>query len=227
MLFEENRIHGMILKKDLEAVGIMTSLYNEKQAYLNAIEKIVPDIIIVNVSEASRDGFDIVSEVRERELNIPVIFMSHNSIINDVIYGLQIGEGDFIIKPFDPRELIARIDLVLAYRGKTRQHGNFIISKKLNEVVFDFTSNFLQQGTKVCAMSPTQSLIVQYLLENKNQIVSFEDIINMCKSNNKLMNDSMNGLKVAMSKLRKNILECGIKNIKIETYRRKGFRLNI
>ncbi len=227
MLFEENRIQGMILKKDLESVGMDTFLYNDKRICIDAIVRIVPDIIIVNVSESSKDGFEIVEELRGKEFNVPVIFMSPNNVIDDVIYGLQIGGGDFIIKPFDPRELIARIDLVLAHRGKIRQHGNLIISKKINEVVFDFTTNFLQQGTKVCAMSPTQSLIVQYLLENKNQIVSFEDIINMCRDNNKLMNDSMNGLKVAMSKLRKNILECDIKNIKIETFRRKGFRLNI
>lgn len=61
--------------------------------------------------------------------------MSSNNSIDDVIYGLQIGGGDFLIKPFDPRELIARIDLILSYRGKTRQQNNVLVSKKINDVV--------------------------------------------------------------------------------------------
>lgn len=227
MLFEENKIHGMILKKDLESVGIEATLYNDKCACCDAIEKVIPDIVMVDVSGISKDGFEIVEELRMKGHNVPVIFMSSNNSIDDVIYGLQIGGGDFLIKPFDPRELIARIDLILSYRGKTRQQNNVLVSKKINDVVFDFTSNSLQQGMKVCAMTPTQSLIVKYLLEKKNQIVSFDNIIDTCKKNNRLLNYSMNGLKVTMSKLRKNISECGITNIKIETYRRKGFCLHI
>jgi DNA-binding response OmpR family regulator len=79
-----------------------------------------PDLMLVDVMMPRRDGYSVVSEVKQRlgtEAPI-IILLTARGQETDVVQGLTIGADDYIIKPFSPRELIARINVVLIKRGK-------------------------------------------------------------------------------------------------------------
>lgn len=79
-----------------------------------------PDLMLVDVMMPMRDGFSVLSEVKQRlgaEAPI-IILLTARGQETDVVQGLAIGADDYIIKPFSPRELIARINVVLIKRGK-------------------------------------------------------------------------------------------------------------
>jgi DNA-binding response OmpR family regulator len=75
-------------------------------------ERLSPDIIILDIMLPGKDGFKVLQEIRERS-NVPVIMLTARGDLSDKVVGLEIGADDYLPKPFEPRELVARIQSVL------------------------------------------------------------------------------------------------------------------
>lgn len=102
-----------LLEEYLVKFGYRTLTSMHPAQGLSLIEKHAPDIVILDIMLPEMDGFEVCRRIREINRNLPVIMLTARGEVTDRIVGLELGADDYLSKPFDPRELVARIQSVL------------------------------------------------------------------------------------------------------------------
>ena len=148
--------------------------YNSKEA-LECIEKEKIDLAILDVMIGKISGFDICKTIREKELNFPIIMLTAKIQDKDKITGLTIGADDYITKPFNPLELVARVKSQLRrytkYNEKKENDSIYIDGLEINEV----THKCLLYEKEI-DLTPLEFDILHYLANNKGHVVSSEEL---------------------------------------------------
>ncbi|VEF48976.1 DNA-binding response regulator [Bacillus freudenreichii] len=118
----------------LQNSGYRTTEVDGFEQLQHAFSKEEPDLILLDIMLPGTDGFDICEKVRE-ESNVPIIFLSAKGEEWDKVKGLRLGADDYIVKPFSPGELVARIDAVLRRSASNKpqavmEHGCFLMDEE-------------------------------------------------------------------------------------------------
>ena len=126
-------------------------------------------IIILDLMLPFMDGFDLFNKLKEIK-NIPIIISTARGDIGNKIHGFELGADDYLAKPYEPRELVLRIESILKRNStKSFKVGDFTIDKDNRTVLID---DYAIDFTKI------EFEIFIYLIENKNKISSREQILN-------------------------------------------------
>jgi DNA-binding response OmpR family regulator len=118
LLIDDDKRHSELLRTYLGRFGIEMDWAPEATAGLARLKSGAPDLLLLDVMLPGRDGFDICREVR-RNSTVPIIMLTARGDVIDRVSGLELGADDYIGKPFEPRELVARIQAILR-RADTR-----------------------------------------------------------------------------------------------------------
>ncbi|MDN5049485.1 response regulator transcription factor [Aliarcobacter butzleri] len=126
-------------------------------------------IIILDLMLPEMDGFDLFKKLKQIK-DVPIVISSARGDIGNKIHGFELGADDYLAKPYEPRELVLRIEHILKKDfNKTINIGNFIIDKENRTVLID---NYPIDLTKI------EFEIFLFLVENQNKISSREQILN-------------------------------------------------
>lgn len=112
LLIDDDRRHSELLKTFLSRFGIELDCAEEAETGLARLTEGKPDMLLLDVMLPGRDGFSICREVRKTS-DIPIIMLTARGDVIDRVSGLELGADDYIGKPFEPRELVARIQSIL------------------------------------------------------------------------------------------------------------------
>jgi DNA-binding response OmpR family regulator len=112
LLIDDDRRHSELLRTFLEKFGIELDCAEEAESGLAKLKSGEPDMLLLDVMLPGRDGFSICREVRKTS-DIPIIMLTARGDVIDRVSGLELGADDYIGKPFEPRELVARIQSIL------------------------------------------------------------------------------------------------------------------
>jgi len=112
LLIDDDRRHSELLKTYLGRFGIELVCAPDADTGLARLESAEPDLLLLDVMLPRRDGFQICREVR-RKSSIPIVMLTARDDVIDRVSGLELGADDYVCKPFEPRELVARIQSVL------------------------------------------------------------------------------------------------------------------
>ena len=126
------------------------------------------DLILLDVMLPGKDGFEIIEEIRGRE--VPVIFLTAKSDVNDKVRGLRSGADDYIAKPFEAIELLARVEAVLR-----RAHKNENVLKFRN-IVADLDGRQDHYGKPV-TLTPREFSLLVFFMQNVNMAISREQLL--------------------------------------------------
>ena len=132
------------------------------------------DIIIMDVMMPELDGFSAVKEIRKFS-SVPVIMLSARGEEYDRIHGFEIGVDDYVVKPFSPKELMLRIDVIMRRRNKTDTNGHDLYKK--DGLVIDFTARKVQIDGQSLELSPKEYDLLFYMVKNKGIALSREKLI--------------------------------------------------
>ena len=127
------------------------------------------DLIILDIMMPKMSGFDVIKKLQTLGCKIPVIFLSAKSEANDRINGLELGAYDYVIKPFEPKELLLRIKNILNLTTKN--------NLKIGEYNYDSTKAILFNDNDTIELSSTENIIFNLLVKNINSPVKRETII--------------------------------------------------
>lgn len=148
------------------------SIFSSPKAALEEFEKNsqIYSLIILDLGLPEMDGFDLLKKLKEIR-DLPVIISTARDDLGNKIYGFELGADDYLSKPYEPRELVLRIDAVLKrYINETSYSiGNFRIEKDTNQIFLD---NDEIEFTKI------ENEIFMLFLNNPNKIISRELIVN-------------------------------------------------
>ncbi len=148
--------------------------YNGEEA-LKQLKENEIHLILLDIMMPKKDGIETLTDIR-KEKNIPIILLSAKSEDIDKIHGLNMGADDYITKPFNPEELIARVNAIIRRYTNFGEHkekkgmiknGGLVIDDDLKQVSID--------GKKI-KLTPTEYNILKFLTENKGKVFSIEEI---------------------------------------------------
>jgi DNA-binding response OmpR family regulator len=124
-------------------------------------------LIILDLGLPMKSGLDVLQSLRSRSYATPVLIVSARDRVSDRVQGLQLGADDYLPKPFDSNELLARIEAIL------RRSGSSSISiLRAADLVMDLVSRTVRRGEKTISLSPREFALLEYFLRHKNQILT-------------------------------------------------------
>lgn len=112
LLIDDDRKHSELLQAYFKRFGINLLCAGDASQGLRLLAREDPDLLLLDVMLPGKDGFDICREVRKSS-NIPIIMLTARGDVIDRVSGLELGADDYVGKPFEPRELVARVQAIL------------------------------------------------------------------------------------------------------------------
>lgn len=135
------------------------------------------DIIIMDIMMPKLDGFSAIKEIRKTK-NTPVLMLSARGEEYDKLFGFEIGIDDYVVKPFSPKEVMARINAILSRSNKKEEEGSTEGKYVYKGLEVDMLArNVYVDGVKK-ELTPKEFELLQYLIINKNIALSREKILN-------------------------------------------------
>lgn len=139
---------------------------------LNIIQKNPPDLVLLDLGLPTVDGETVCIEVRKKYADVRVVILTARDDPSDVIKGLSLGADDYIKKPFNADELLARINARLRY--KEDSNSKLIV----DDLELDNKKLEVQRNKRMIQLTPTEFKLLQYLMNNKERILTREMILN-------------------------------------------------
>lgn len=127
------------------------------------------DLIVLDVMLPGRDGIEVLTTLRKRGTQTPVLILTAKDAIEDRVLGLDSGADDYLVKPFAFSELLARIRALLR-RGRIDQ----VLRLKVSDLEMDLVTRKVTRGSQMLDVTAREFELLEYLLRHQNQIVSRE-----------------------------------------------------
>jgi DNA-binding response OmpR family regulator len=220
LLVEDDIDLGNLLKQYLELNGFSVVLSADGKCAKDRLLETTFDIVLTDVMMPLEDGFSLAAYLTQSYPQIPFLFITARKMKEDVIMGLQLGADDYIIKPFDAKELTLRIRNILRRTSAEKPNAERLT---IGQYTF-FPKNLLLEGPGGRQeLTEREAELLQLLVENRNQLVRKRDILNrLWKESDFFTSRSMD---VFVSRLRKYL--SGDPAIVLESVRGAGLRLFI
>jgi len=134
------------------------------------------DLVILDVMLPEMDGFEVCRQLRHRGVEVPVIMLTARGHVADKVSGLKLGADDYVTKPFEMVELLARVEARLR-RVPELEAGAGLQSFRFGDVAVDFRSAEVTRGGAPVDLSAREYRLLQYLIEHRGATVSREELL--------------------------------------------------
>lgn len=169
LIVEDEEAISYLIKKNLELVGYYCSQAYDGKTALERLKVEKFDLILLDVMLPYLSGFELMKNIKDT----PVIFITAKGNLEDRILGLTSGAEDYIVKPFEILELIARINIVL--RRRTTNYEMITI----NHVQVDLNSKVVKYKGEVQELTPQEFTLLEVLIINRNLAMSREKLLEL------------------------------------------------
>ncbi len=173
LLLEDDITLNETVSEYLQEQGYDVVSVEDGESAFDKIYENTFDILLLDVKVPSMNGFDLLKEVRKREITTPAIFITSLDSIDDLSQGYESGCDDYIRKPFALKELSMRMQTILK-RDFFHTANNKIEIK--SNILYDIDGNVLYVDNKEVALNKKESKLLKLFLQNQNQIISHERI---------------------------------------------------
>jgi two-component system phosphate regulon response regulator OmpR len=191
-----------LVKEYIEGYGFRVLTLPDGSAVLNTIAAESPDIVILDIMLPGKDGLDVLKEIRA-EHSVPVIMLTAKGEGADRIVGLELGADDYIPKPFNPRELLARIRAVLRrplQLDDVEARGDKPKLIKVGGISLNTAKQTLLVDDKEVELSSTEYKILEALMKRPNVVMTRDQLMNLARGRDFMAFDR--SIDVHISKLR-------------------------
>ncbi len=186
----------VLIVDDDENIAELISLYLEKEQYdtetagsgeeaLKIVEVYNPDLILLDIMLPGIDGYETCQQIRKTR-DVPIIMLSAKGEVFDKVLGLKMGADDYIVKPFDSNEMIARVSAVLRRAGTSKSE------EPVNENDFEHTGDFVEFDHLIVNISnytvtfndapldmpPKELELLYFLASHPNQVFTRDQLLN-------------------------------------------------
>jgi DNA-binding response OmpR family regulator len=180
LVVDDDRVVADLVAFTVRRAGYEAVLASDAASTLRRWREDRPDLIILDINLPGtpqlKDGMAICQHIR-RESDVPIILLTVRGEENDIVHGLEAGADDYILKPFSPRQLVARVQAVMR-RGRTMETTS--LHTKLSIDGLDFNPKLrevsLSNGT-IKSLTSLESRLLEYLMLNAGHILTTDDLI--------------------------------------------------
>ncbi|AZA92190.1 Transcriptional regulatory protein YycF [Chryseobacterium nakagawai] len=215
---EDDKTIAFLVEDSLESYYDI-SCYSDGESALEAFNSKDYDICLLDIMMPGMNGFEVAQQIRSKNSEIPIIFISAKALKEDRIKGLKIGADDYLVKPFSIEELMLKIEVFLKRTKKTNPTP---VKYKVGKYDFDPQNYTLQGIENNITLTQRESELLHYFLNHKNTVVKRQDILKaIWGDDDYFMGRSLD---VFISRLRKVLAE--EQDILIENLHGIGFRFS-
>lgn len=161
------------IKKGLEELGYEVDVAFDSQMGERLALKNTYDLIIMDVIMPMTNGFELCRRIREKKQNVPIIMLTALGNTDDKVTGFDAGADDYLIKPFEFKELIARIKALTRRSTGVVETQNIL---KVFDLELDFNKKVLVRGSKEKDLTAKEFALLELLMRNKGRVISRAEI---------------------------------------------------
>ncbi len=214
---EDDQTLAFLTKDNLEQNGYEVVHCADGNSCLDAFAQQAFDLCILDIMLPKKDGFEIATEIRKVNSDVPIIFLSAKTLKEDRIKGLRLGADDYLVKPFSIEELLLKIEI---FRKRSQKNPTVEKAYQVGKYRFDPRNYTLQYNDEKITLTQRESELLQLFLDNKNVVLKREEILkSLWGDDDYFMGRSLD---VFISRLRK--ILAGEPGIAIENLHGIGFR---
>jgi DNA-binding response OmpR family regulator len=175
LVVEDEESIRRLITVNLSAVGYETREAGTGEQALAMLSSFIADVIVLDLMLPGISGFEVCQRVREMRPETFIIMLTAKSQDTDKILGLELGADDYMVKPFNPLELMARVKAILRRRTILKVNNNAL---KCGQLLLDITANkFFKNGVKI-ELTPTEFALLKMFMENHGQALKRNDMLN-------------------------------------------------
>jgi DNA-binding response OmpR family regulator len=171
LLVEDEQVLADVLKRGLEEHGYAVDRAGDGDEALAFVRTEPYDLVILDVMLPDIDGFAVCRRLRSGGRNMPVLMLTALDSVEDRVAGLDSGADDYLPKPFDPRELLARVRALL--RRDQAQRNPLL---RVADIELDTTSREVRRGQQPIELTSREYAILELFLRNVNRVLSRDEI---------------------------------------------------
>lgn len=168
LIVEDEKPIADLIAMSLSGAGCRCVCESDGMAAADRIERETFDLILLDVMLPGLDGFSLMEYIRPRE--IPVIFLTARGSVSDRVRGLRAGADDYLVKPFEIEELLARVETVLRRAGK----GGHLL--RAFDVVLDAPGHLVTQNGAPVELTPREFDLLEQLMRNRGAAL-YRDVL--------------------------------------------------
>jgi two-component system, OmpR family, copper resistance phosphate regulon response regulator CusR len=173
LIVEDEQRLAEILKKQFEDSGFSIEIAYDGYVGKQLVEKNAYDLIILDINLPLINGYDLCKEIRKSNSRVPIIMLTALGTVDNKISGFNIGADDYVIKPFDFRELLARVNVFLK-----RSDSSALFNKlRIANLELDLNTKTVIRSEKKIDLTAKECLLLETFLKNKERILTREFII--------------------------------------------------
>lgn len=161
------------LKEFMQENDYSVNTASDGVAALNAVSKIPPDIMILDLGLPTMSGEAVITEVKKKYPELPIIVLTAKDSSPDIINNLELGADDYVTKPFVATELLARMKARMRSKG-----DNSRAVLKVDDLELDTEKLEVKRAGKLIQLTPQEFKLLQYLMNNKERVLTREMILN-------------------------------------------------
>lgn len=214
LLVEDDRVLADGVARILRGQGMIVDVAVSGTDADAILQRIQTDVVVLDIGIPGIDGFEVVRRLRERANSVPVLLLTARDAVEDRVRGLELGADDYLVKPFAPPELVARINALARRAGVRKDELSF------KGLVLDLTTKRARVNGQPVELSAREWAVLQYLLQQPSRVVSKEQILNAVVPWGDEL--TQNAVEVYVSRIRLKIAGSGVV---IRTIRGFGYML--
>ncbi len=162
-----------VIKMYVESAGYETKVVNDGKTAQTMFLEYKPDLVLLDIMLPNIDGIDVLKWIR-KEYETPVIMITAKGETFDKVLGLELGADDYIVKPFEAKEMLARIKAVLRRYSVDNENKEVLKFNQLTIDINSYTVIYKDEGIK---MPPKEFELLHYLASNKNRVFTREQLL--------------------------------------------------
>ncbi len=212
---DDDRIRNLV-SRYLNENGFLSFTAEDAQAAKKILEIGIFDALVVDVMMPGQNGQDFTAEFRKHS-DVPVLLLTAMAEVEDRVGGLQSGADDYLTKPFDPRELVLRLQAILRRRPQAGGSGK---SYRIGRWTYDPQVPELLDGVEAVRLTDAEATLLKVLIRRANMVFSRDELAELCG-----VDAGERTIDVQVTRLRKKLEEDSKVPRYLQTARGKGYLL--
>lgn len=173
LVVDDDKNISEVIKLYLKKEGYEVSLAHDGQAGIDEFNREVPALIVLDIMMPKLDGWDVLKQIRKTS-SVPVIMLSAKGETFDKVLGLELGADDYITKPFDPKEFIARVKAVTRRANHMEEESSVIEHENLKINISNYTVSYKGETIE---MPPKEIELLYFLASHPNKVFTREQLL--------------------------------------------------
>lgn len=163
-----------LLRLYIEKDGYSVAIANDGEAAVRTFTEFKPDIVLLDVMLPKMDGWQVCREIR-KIADTPIIMVTAKGETFDKVLGLELGADDYVVKPFDTKEIMARIKAVLRRTGTVEENEQKVV--EYDNLYINLTNYVLKVRDEIISTPPKELELIYHLASNPNRVFTRDQLL--------------------------------------------------